>query len=102
MVLRGAFRAIRRNFYTFLAPTFVAYIIYKDYSRTQREKMGLPEWALHNWKGRVASFVLGGAIALAGIQIIQYAFPYTNTKLKNKSALYGGRAVPEGSDPWEY
>lgn len=64
--------------------------------------MALPSWLTYNVGGRVAGFIAGLGTAALFTLGVTYALPSPNTRFKNRSALYGGRKVPDGEDPWEY
>ncbi|KAL5970159.1 hypothetical protein TSMEX_002165 [Taenia solium] len=109
-VVGRGFAFVRRNFLSVAVPCTLAYIIYLDYSKTQQEKVVRPElllMAIPNWfriKGKevVSAAVFGSAAAYLLFYCLYNSKSFALGTYKGRSALYSGRKVPPGADPWRY
>ncbi|KAH9285594.1 hypothetical protein ECG_00028 [Echinococcus granulosus] len=99
------FAFVRRNFLSVSVPTTLAYLIYFDYSKTQQEKllgMAIPIWFRIKGKEIVSAAVFGSTAAYLLFKCLYNSKTFGLDTYKGRSALYSGRKVPPGVDPWRY
>ncbi|KAL5112405.1 hypothetical protein TcWFU_006867 [Taenia crassiceps] len=90
--VRRVLTFVRRNFLSVAVPCTLGYIIYLDYSKTKREK----------GKEIVSAAVLGSTAAYLLFRCLYNSKSFALDTYKGRSALYSGRKVPPGADPWRY